>query len=130
QKAHKEGVCGLRSVSRLEHQMWEAVKDELNTLLKENGVDLSVVVEKQEGMYKSAPKRLTATTEKLEIGWKAWGKSILFAPELANNTSVVDGPETKECPTQNRAWNSLEVEDFGFGLTSTRMFLKVRESNT
>nr|ABD85067.1 polyprotein precursor [West Nile virus] len=130
QKAHKEGVCGLRSVSRLEHQMWEAVKDELNTLLKENGVDLSVVVEKQEGMYKSAPKRLTATTEKLEIGWKAWGKSILFAPELANNTFVVDGPETKECPTQNRAWNSLEVEDFGFGLTSTRMFLKVRESNT
>lgn len=70
QKAHKEGVCGLRSVSRLEHQMWEAVKDELNTLLKENGVDLSVVVEKQEGMYKSAPKRLTATTE----NWKLAGR--------------------------------------------------------
>nr|YP_009350103.1 polyprotein [Yaounde virus]ABW76843.2 polyprotein [Yaounde virus] len=130
QKAHQDGVCGIRSVTRLEHEMWGSIRDELNTLFNENGVDLSLVVENQKGMYRSAPRRLKMTTEKLEIGWKAWGKSIIFAAPMANATFVVDGPETKECPNEHRAWNSLMIEDFGFGLTSTRMWLKVRESNT
>nr|WOE87815.1 polyprotein [Japanese encephalitis virus] len=129
-KAHQEGVCGVRSVTRLEHQMWESVRDELNVLLKENAVDLSVVVNKPVGRYRSAPKRLSMTQEKFEMGWKAWGKSILFAPELANSTFVVDGPETKECPDERRAWNSMQIEDFGFGITSTRVWLKIREENT
>nr|AID60238.1 polyprotein [Usutu virus] len=130
EQAHAKGICGLRSVSRLEHVMWENIRDELNTLLRENAVDLSVVVEKPKGMYKSAPQRLALTSEEFEIGWKAWGKSLVFAPELANHTFVVDGPETKECPDVKRAWNSLEIEDFGFGIMSTRVWLKVREHNT
>nr|AHF27230.1 polyprotein [Murray Valley encephalitis virus] len=130
ENAHKSGICGIRSVNRFEHQMWESVRDELNALLKENAIDLSVVVEKQKGMYRAAPNRLKLTVEELDIGWKAWGKSLLFAAELANSTFVVDGPETAECPNSKRAWNSFEIEDFGFGITSTRVWLKLREENS
>nr|WCD39401.1 polyprotein [Ilheus virus] len=127
QMSKDKGVCGIRSVGRLEHEMWEAIAPELNAIFEDNGVDLSVVVKGQTGIYKRAPKRLTETKDEMSFGWKNWGKSFIFSTETANSTFIVDGPESKECPTSDRAWNSLELEDFGFGIISTKIFLKVNE---
>nr|ATG32103.1 polyprotein [Rocio virus] len=129
-KAYKEGICGVRSASRLEHEMWKHIAPELNAILEDNEVDLSVVVEEHKGIYKKAPLRLENTSDEMHFGWKNWGKSFLFKTQMANSTFVVDGPETKECPTERRAWNSLEIEDFGVGIMSTKVFLKVNGDKT
>nr|QJW38943.1 polyprotein [Saint Louis encephalitis virus] len=130
QKAHADGICGIRSTSRLEHLMWENIQRELNAIFEDNEVDLSVVVQEDPKYYKRAPRRLKKLEDELEYGWKKWGKTLFMEPKLGNNTFVVDGPETKECPTASRAWNSFKVEDFGFGMVFTRLWLTIREENT
>nr|AIU94743.1 polyprotein [Ntaya virus] len=129
-ESYRKGICGVRSVSRLEHNMWDSIKHELNAILEDNGEDLTVVVEPIVGRLRSTQRRLTWTEEELEYGWKKWGKTLFTSPGMSNRTFVVDGPKTKECPDDKRAWNSLYVEDFGFGITSTRVWMGLRKVNT
>ncbi|RZM65194.1 hypothetical protein C1165_00060, partial [Klebsiella pneumoniae] len=37
---------------------------------------------------------------------------------------------TPECPNDQRAWNIWEVEDYGFGIFTTNIWLKLRDSYT
>ncbi|ACJ64915.2 polyprotein [T'Ho virus] len=129
-ESYSKGVCGVRSASRMEHEMWRRIAPELNAILEDNAIDLSVVVEEQKGRFQRGHKRLEYTDEELEFGWKKWGKSFLIKPKMANNTFIVDGEESKECPTEKRAWNSLRIEDYGVGVVSTKVFLEVSKSRT
>nr|AWA45337.1 polyprotein [Bagaza virus] len=129
-ESREKGICGVRFVGKLEHNMWNSIKHELNAIPEDNGQDLTVVVEQPTGRFKNPRRRLVGTDRGSDSGWKKWGKTLFVTPPMSNNTFVVDGPKTKECPDENRAWNSLEVEDFGFGLTSTKVWLGLRKENT
>nr|WHA03979.1 polyprotein [Tembusu virus] len=129
-EAHDAGICGIRSVSRLEHNMWVSIKHELNAILEDNAIDLTVVVEENPGRYRKTNQRLPNVDGELTYGWKKWGKSIFSSPKMSNNTFVIDGPKTRECPDERRAWNSMKIEDFGFGVLSTKVWMEMRTENT
>ncbi|AGI03959.1 polyprotein [New Mapoon virus] len=123
-KASTEGQCGLRSVSRLEHIMWKSISHELNAILFENAANLTVVV-RDTDYYRRAPLTLPIGDE-LPFGWKKWGKHILYDVPVQNSTFTIDGPVNAECPEEKKSWNGFRVDDFGFGLFSTSVWLDIR----
>ncbi len=123
--SYKAGRCGLGSVDNMEHKMWVSLENELNAIFEENQENISVVVKESNGIYPKGNYPFTGTPEKLKYGWKTWGKKLVFAPVLSNNTFVIDGTPD-DCPYSNRVWNSFEIDEFGAGLTHTRVFLKQR----
>nr|ANY58849.1 polyprotein [dengue virus type 2]ART85716.1 polyprotein [dengue virus type 2] len=126
-KAHEEGVCGIRSVTRLENIMWKQITPELNHILTENDVKVTIMTGDIKGILQQGRRALRPQPTELKYSWKSWGKSKIVSSETHNQTFLIDGPETTECPDTNRAWNSLEVEDYGFGLFSTNIWLRLRE---
>nr|AIU94739.1 polyprotein [Aroa virus] len=130
QKGFKEGICGARSTTRLEHRMWEQVANEVNAVFESNDIDLSVVVKSEVNPKVKGSRRLKPAESALPIGWKSWGKKHVFSVEISNNTFIVDGAEKKECSDYNRTWNTFRVEDFGFGITKTQVFLEIREEES
>nr|AOO19565.1 polyprotein [Zika virus] len=126
-QAWEDGICGISSVSRMENIMWRSVEGELNAILEENGVQLTVVVGSVKNPMWRGPQRLPVPVNELPHGWKAWGKSYFVRAAKTNNSFVVDGDTLKECPLKHRAWNSFLVEDHGFGVFHTSVWLKVRE---
>nr|ANS59173.1 polyprotein [dengue virus type 2] len=127
QKAHEEGICGIRSVTRLENLMWKQITPELNHILTENEVKLTIMTGDIKGIMQAGKRTLRPQPTELKYSWKAWGKAKMLSTELHNHTFLIDGPETAECPNTNRAWNSLEVEDYGFGVFTTNIWLKLKE---
>nr|7WUU_A Chain A, Core protein [dengue virus type 2]7WUU_B Chain B, Core protein [dengue virus type 2]7WUU_C Chain C, Core protein [dengue virus type 2]7WUU_D Chain D, Core protein [dengue virus type 2] len=127
QKAHEEGICGIRSVTRLENLMWKQITPELNHILTENEVKLTIMTGDIKGIMQAGKRSLRPQPTELKYSWKAWGKAKMLSTELHNHTFLIDGPETAECPNTNRAWNSLEVEDYGFGVFTTNIWLKLKE---
>nr|QGW05376.1 polyprotein [dengue virus type 2] len=127
QKAHEEGICGIRSVTRLENLMWKQITPELNHILSENEVKLTIMTGDIKGIMQAGKRSLRPQPTELKYSWKTWGKAKMLSTESHNQTFLIDGPETAECPNTNRAWNSLEVEDYGFGVFSTNIWLKLRE---
>nr|QVJ82483.1 polyprotein [dengue virus type 4]UDI89625.1 polyprotein [dengue virus type 4] len=125
--AHKDGVCGIRSTTRLENLMWKQVSNELNYVLWEGGHDITVVVGDVKGVLERGKRTINPPSSDLKYSWKSWGKAKIFTPEVKNNTFLIDGPETTECPNERRAWNFLEVEDYGFGVFSTNIWMRFRE---
>nr|AYA58334.1 polyprotein [Spondweni virus]AYA58335.1 polyprotein [Spondweni virus]AYA58336.1 polyprotein [Spondweni virus]AYA58337.1 polyprotein [Spondweni virus] len=128
--AWEEGTCGITSVSRMENLMWSSVAGELNAILEDNSVPLTVVVGEPKYPLYNAPKRLKPPASELPQGWKSWGKSYFVSATKNNNSFVVDGDTMKECPRQKRAWNSLRIEDHGFGVFHTSIWLKFHEDNS
>nr|NP_740318.1 NS1 protein [dengue virus type 4] len=128
--AHKDGVCGIRSTTRLENVMWKQITNELNYVLWEGGHDLTVVAGDVKGVLTKGKRALTPPVSDLKYSWKTWGKAKIFTPEARNSTFLIDGPDTSECPNERRAWNSLEVEDYGFGMFTTNIWMKFREGSS
>ncbi|AIV98055.1 polyprotein [Paraiso Escondido virus] len=128
--ASSTGVCGLQSVSRLEHRMWAAIAGELNAILEENDVDLTVVVQDSKNVYPKGKHLFPLESTELSQGWIMWGRSYVIASRMANTTFVVDGEPSKECPPESRIWNSLAVEEFGYGMFKTHIYLNPREAPT
>nr|ADU76233.1 polyprotein [dengue virus type 2] len=126
-KAHEEGICGIRSVTRLENLMWKQITPELNHILSENEVKLTIMTGDIRGIMQAGKRSLRPQPTELKYSWKTWGKAKMLSTESHNQTFLIDGPETAECPNTNRAWNSLEVEDYGFGVFTTNIWLKLRD---
>nr|QAU20974.1 polyprotein [Yokose virus] len=120
----QDGACGLNSVDDLEHRMWKSIEDEVNHVLSENGVELSVVVQEPQQTYRRGGKTFSPSQRNFEYGWKTWGKSFYSAVERKNNSFIIDALDQNECKNADRVWNSLELEEFGFGVFKTKMFLK------
>nr|UBB38803.1 polyprotein [Stratford virus] len=123
-KALEDGQCGARSVGRLEHEMWKSNAKEINAILAENDKNLSVVV--LESDYYRKAKKLMPIGEELAFGWKSWGKKFFEEPPMQNETFIVDGKVGKECPEERRSWNNFKIEDFGFGVFSTSVWMEQR----
>lgn len=128
-KSWKAGVCGVRSTSRMEHAMWKQIENELNGILEENEAHLSVVVKETNGTFPRGDRRMQVA-EPLKYGWKTWGKTAVSTVPLAKETFIVDGSDEGECPSQLRAWNSFQVEEFGTGLLKTKVFLDISTAVT
>nr|UXX63138.1 polyprotein [dengue virus type 4] len=128
--AHKDGVCGIRSTTRLENVMWKQITNELNYVLWEGGHDLTVVAGDVKGVLTKGKRALTPPVNDLKYSWKTWGKAKIFIPEARNNTFLIDGPDTSECSNERRAWNFFEVEDYGFGMFTTNIWMKFREGSS
>ncbi|AAV34157.1 flavivirus polyprotein [Kokobera virus] len=127
-RAIEEGQCGVRSVGRLEHEMWRANAREINAILLENEKNLSVVVLESE--YYRKAKNLMPIGDEMPFGWKSWGKKFFEEPQLQNQTFVVDGRVGKECPEEKRSWNNFRIEDFGFGVFTTSVWMEQRTEYT
>ncbi|AHW82954.1 polyprotein [Nhumirim virus] len=123
--AKARGFCGLASTTRLEHMMWNAVAPELNAILEENAKDLTIVVGKTNNTFPRGSGRFSEAAP-LEMGWKHWGKRLIFEAPQSNNTFLVDGTE-EQCPYATRIWNAFEIEDFGVGVFHTSVWLKINE---
>nr|YP_009256192.1 polyprotein [Edge Hill virus]C8XPB2.1 RecName: Full=Genome polyprotein; Contains: RecName: Full=Capsid protein C; AltName: Full=Core protein; Contains: RecName: Full=Protein prM; Contains: RecName: Full=Peptide pr; Contains: RecName: Full=Small envelope protein M; AltName: Full=Matrix protein; Contains: RecName: Full=Envelope protein E; Contains: RecName: Full=Non-structural protein 1; Short=NS1; Contains: RecName: Full=Non-structural protein 2A; Short=NS2A; Contains: RecName: Full=Non-structur len=121
-KSHQEGRCGLSSVNEVEHRMWNSIKTEINAMFEENGVDLSVVVKDSKLHYKMGSHAFPKVEEGLSLGWKNWGKSLVFEPKQSNVSFIIDGT-SEDCPFTNRIWNAFVVEEFGIGMFTTNVFL-------
>lgn len=76
-QAWEDGICGISSVSRMENIMWRSVEGELNAILEENGVQLTVVVGSVKNPMWRGPQRLPVPVNELPHGWKAWGEIVL-----------------------------------------------------
>nr|YP_009344968.1 polyprotein [Uganda S virus]ABI54481.1 polyprotein [Uganda S virus] len=129
EKAWKKGACGLTSATELEHVMWTKLHSELNAILEENEIDLTIQVHDSRSVYKRGQKRFPRVETELSYGWKTWGKSFVINPVATNNTFHIDSKE-EQCPLSNRVWNSLEIEDFGFGVFYTNVFLRQKTDRT
>ncbi|AAV34152.1 polyprotein [Aroa virus] len=129
-EAFSQGVCGVRSVNRLEHKMWESIADELNAILEENEREITIVVKDMENPAQKGKMRLRPVEKELKYGWKKWGASFFKRASRKNATFLVDGPSGEECPNSNRAWNSFFIEDFGFGVFKTSVWLGLNEQMT
>nr|YP_009344961.1 polyprotein [Bouboui virus]ABI54473.1 polyprotein [Bouboui virus] len=123
--AWKKGACGLSSTSELEHIMWTKTRDEINAILEENELDLQVVVHDNRSVYSAGSKRFPRVETELSYGWKTWGKNFVLSASTSNNSFHVDG-SLSLCPSSKRVWNSLEIEDFGFGVFHTNVYLRQR----
>nr|AAV34159.1 polyprotein [Sepik virus] len=123
-QAHEEGLCGLNSVGDLEHRMWVSRVDEINAILEENDIDLTVVVQDSASIYQRGSHAFPRPKGELKYGWKTWGKNIIFSPSRKNGTFIIDGKSKSECPFNKRVWNSIKVEEFGTGIYQTRVFMR------
>nr|AUS91146.1 polyprotein [Barkedji virus]AUS91147.1 polyprotein [Barkedji virus] len=126
-EAKAKGYCGLSSTTRMEHLMWQAIAPELNAILEENGVDLTVIVGGSNGSYPKGSGRFVEAAP-LSFGWKHWGRRLVFEAPVSNNTFLIDGEEEK-CWFDTRIWNAFEVEDFGVGVFHTSVWLKMNEKD-
>ncbi|ABI23561.1 polyprotein [Entebbe bat virus] len=124
QATSERGACGLNSVDELEHRMWKEIEDEVNHVLDENGIDLSMVVGDPMGVYRRGGMSFSNATRELSYGWKTWGKTFYNAVERKNHSFIIDSRDQNECPDSQRVWNSFILEEFGMGLFKTRVFLK------
>nr|AIU94742.1 polyprotein [Naranjal virus] len=129
-EAVESGTCGIRTVNRMEHKMWESIENELNAILEENEQDITVVVKDLENPAPKGFKRLPLVEKELKYGWKKWGATFFKHPERKNTTFLVDGPSGPECPNSQRAWNSFHVEDFGFGVFKTSVWMELNDQVT
>nr|UVK35469.1 polyprotein [dengue virus type 1] len=129
-KAWEEGVCGIRSATRLENIMWKQISNELNHILLENDMKFTVVVGDANGILTQGKKMIRPQPMEHKYSWKSWGKAKIIGAETQNTTFIIDGPDTPECPDDQRAWNIWEVEDYGFGVFTTNIWLKLRDSYT
>ncbi|YP_009268566.1 truncated polyprotein [Ilomantsi virus] len=128
--AWNAGICGARSTTRMEHEMWKQIENELNGILEENDIALSVVVKATNGTYPRGWKRIPRNETGLLHGWKTWGKTKLVTVPLAKNVFVVDGADEGECESLQRSWNTFKVEEFGTGIMKTKVFLDVNNKVT
>nr|YP_009222007.1 polyprotein [Banzi virus]C8XPA8.1 RecName: Full=Genome polyprotein; Contains: RecName: Full=Capsid protein C; AltName: Full=Core protein; Contains: RecName: Full=Protein prM; Contains: RecName: Full=Peptide pr; Contains: RecName: Full=Small envelope protein M; AltName: Full=Matrix protein; Contains: RecName: Full=Envelope protein E; Contains: RecName: Full=Non-structural protein 1; Short=NS1; Contains: RecName: Full=Non-structural protein 2A; Short=NS2A; Contains: RecName: Full=Non-structural p len=128
-KAWEKGACGLTSVSELEHVMWVKIASEINAILEENEIDLTVVVHENKSVYRRGSRRFPRVETELTYGWESWGKNFITDGKVSNNTFHVDGKED-QCASKNRVWNSLEIEEFGFGVFHTNVFLRQKADKT
>nr|QCI57002.1 polyprotein [Yellow fever virus]QFG76082.1 polyprotein [Yellow fever virus]QFG76087.1 polyprotein [Yellow fever virus]QIE08118.1 polyprotein [Yellow fever virus] len=119
----EEGKCGLNSVDSLEHEMWRSRADEINAILEENEVDISVVVQDPKNVYQRGTHPFSRIRDGLQYGWKTWGKNLVFSPGRKNGSFIIDGKSRKECPFSNRVWNSFQIEEFGTGVFTTRVYM-------
>ncbi|QXU65801.1 polyprotein [Aripo virus] len=124
------GICGVRSTTRMEHEMWNQIARELNGVLDANGIDLSIVVKSTNGTFPIGKQRLEPNSTGLAQGWKTWGKSMIMDPPLASQTFIVDGTDEGECSSGNRSWNTFKVEEFGTGILKTKVFLGVAKNSS
>nr|YP_009268589.1 nonstructural protein NS1 [Lammi virus] len=125
-----DGICGVRSTTRMEHEMWKQIENEINGILEENDIKLSVVVKNANGTYPRGSKMLTRNTTGLQYGWKSWGKTMFVAVPIASDTFIVDGNDEGECPSEKRAWNTFKIEEFGTGIMKTKVFLDLSDAQT
>nr|YP_001531169.2 Nonstructural protein NS1 [dengue virus type 3] len=128
--AWENGVCGIRSTTRMENLLWKQIANELNYILWENNIKLTVVVGDTLGVLEQGKRTLTPQPMELKYSWKTWGKAKIVTAETQNSSFIIDGPNTPECPSASRAWNVWEVEDYGFGVFTTNIWLKLREVYT
>nr|QTX93350.1 polyprotein [dengue virus type 3] len=128
--AWENGVCGIRSTTRMENLLWKQIANELNYILWENNIKLTVVVGDIIGVLEQGKRTLTPQPMELKYSWKTWGKAKIVTAETQNSSFIIDGPNTPECPSVSRAWNVWEVEDYGFGVFTTNIWLKLREVYT
>nr|YP_009344969.1 polyprotein [Jugra virus]ABI54482.1 polyprotein [Jugra virus] len=128
-EAWNKGACGLNSVSEMEHIMWTRVASEINAILNENEIDLFVKVHDSKHVYKRGSKRFPLVSRELSYGWKTWGRNFIFEDNNSNNTFHIDGDNTT-CSLEKRVWNGLEIEDFGFGMFQTNVFLRQKADRT
>ncbi|ACN41908.1 polyprotein [Yellow fever virus 17D/Tiantan] len=119
----EEGKCGLNSVDSLEHEMWRSRADEINAIFEENEVDISVVVQDPKNVYQRGTHPFSRIRDGLQYGWKTWGKNLVFSPGRKNGSFIIDGKSRKECPFSNRVWNSFQIEEFGTGVFTTRVYM-------
>lgn len=47
----------------------------------------------------------------------------MFSPGRKNGSFIIDGKSRKECPFSNRVWNSFQIEEFGTGVFTTRVYM-------
>nr|WGN99773.1 polyprotein [Xinyang flavivirus] len=128
-RAWHDGVCGVVPVGRLEHGMWKSVEAELNAVLDENAVPLSVVVDSEPGgFYEKGTLRLPSPEETLDHSWTEWGKSFLSSTPRKPAAFLVGRSGMDECPLTRRAWNGFRVSDFGVGLTKTYTYLEAHNN--
>nr|WFQ96567.1 yellow fever-chimeric virus polyprotein [Vector Chimera-I-Glycosylation-Mutant-(YF-NS1)] len=119
----EEGKCGLNSVDSLEHEMWRSRADEINAIFEENEVDISVVVQDPKNVYQRGTHPFSRIRDGLQYGWKTWGKNLVFSPGRKQGSFIIDGKSRKECPFSNRVWNSFQIEEFGTGVFTTRVYM-------
>ncbi|YP_009259651.1 truncated polyprotein [Chaoyang virus] len=129
-KGWNDGICGVRSATRMEHEMWKQIENELNGILEENDIKLSVVVKNANGTYPRGTKSLTRNTTGLQYGWKSWGKTMFVSVPIAENTFIIDGNDEGECASDKRAWNTFKIEEFGTGIMKTKVFLDLADAQT
>lgn len=128
-RAWNDGVCGVAPVGRLEHGMWKAVETELNAVLDENSVPVSVVVDQEPGgFYEPGGTCLPQAEETLDHSWTEWGKSFVSAAPRKPSAFLVGRSGLEECPLERRAWNSFRVTDFGVGITKTYTYLEAHDN--
>ncbi|ATN29922.1 polyprotein [Long Pine Key virus] len=119
------GVCGVRSTSRMEHEMWAQIENDINGIFEENAIELSVVVRNINGTYPRGGKLIKTNATQLTHGWKTWGKNRVMAVPMAKNVFIVDGYDEGECASANRSWNTFKVEEFGTGIVKTKVFMEL-----
>nr|WGG62775.1 polyprotein [Trionyx sinensis flavivirus] len=124
----KEGTCGIASTTRLEHIMWEALSNEINALLDANGKNLTIIVGTTNFTFYRGQRSLAIGSE-LEIGWTKWGKAIAFDPPRKENLFYIDG-DASDCPYEMRAWDIFEIEDFGFGIFHTSIWMERKKESS
>nr|YP_009345037.1 polyprotein [Saumarez Reef virus]ABB90674.1 polyprotein [Saumarez Reef virus] len=130
QKSMDAGICGVIPANRLEATMWRSILDELNLALSEAETNTTVVVDREGVDFRGEDRYLLKRDEKpLEVGWKAWGKSIIWSVPEGGKRFLIGRKGTHECPLEKRAWNTFKLAEFGVGLR-TKVFMDIREEMT
>nr|QTA74161.1 polyprotein [Kama virus] len=123
----EDGVCGLIPANRLEFVMWKSVVSELNLALAEADANITVVVDREAVDFRGNLTRVLKKPERaLEVGWKIWGKSIIWSTPESGRRFLVGREGVGECPLEKRVWNTFTLAEFGIGMR-TKVYMDLRE---